>query len=76
MSSAEVSTLPTSTTNITGFLIIQRGFNLRTESISAGPTICEFQRLVFFVMFVRLVIPLRASGSWLFFASLENRWKW
>jgi hypothetical protein len=37
MSSAVVSTLPTSTTNITGFLTIPRGSSLRTESRAPGP---------------------------------------
>src|ERR1700722_13072219 len=44
MSSAVVSTLPTSTTNITGFLTMPRGSSLRTESISACPRISVFQR--------------------------------
>src|SRR5438477_8241390 len=62
-SSADVSTLPTSTTNITGFLIIQRGFSLRKESISAWPTICEFQRLVFLAIeFVPLERLKELSG--------------
>ncbi len=43
-SSAVVSTLPTSTTNITGFLTMPRGSSLRTESISAWPMISVFQR--------------------------------
>jgi hypothetical protein len=36
MSSAVVSTLPTSTTNITGFLTMPRGSSLRTESTAPG----------------------------------------
>ncbi len=54
ISSAVVSTLPTSTTNITGFLTIQRGSSLRTESKNACLTICEFQRPFFSAMTVCL----------------------
>src|ERR1700722_18798028 len=52
MSSAVVSTLPTSTTNITGFLTMPRGSSLRTESISAWPRISVFQRDFFSSMTV------------------------
>ncbi len=61
MSSAVVSTLPTSTTNITGFLTIQRGSSLRTESSSAWPMICVFQRLFFSAMTVRFALLLMRS---------------
>src|SRR5713226_2236262 len=37
------STLVTSTTNITGFLIIKRGSSLRNDSIAARETISRFQ---------------------------------
>src|ERR1019366_5819091 len=53
MSSAEVSTAPTSTTNITGFLIMPRGSSLRNESTSAWAMISVFQRLFFSSMSVR-----------------------
>jgi hypothetical protein len=35
MSSADVTTLPTSTTNMTGFFIMRRGSSLRKESTIA-----------------------------------------
>src|ERR1700687_516406 len=38
-----VSMLETSTTNITGFLIINRGSSLRNDSIAARDTISRFQ---------------------------------
>ncbi len=47
ISSTVVSTLPTSTTNITGFFTIQRGSSLRNESINAWRMIRVFQRLFF-----------------------------
>src|SRR5579875_773576 len=47
MSSAVVSRLPTSTTNITGFFTIQRGLSLRTESTSACVTIFASHNLFF-----------------------------
>src|ERR1039458_4603142 len=56
MSSADVSTAPTSTTNITGFLTMPRGSSLRTESSSAWAMIFVFQRLFFSVMTVRFVL--------------------
>jgi hypothetical protein len=39
----EVSTLPTSTTNMTGFFAIVRGCSLRNESDTATRTICGSQ---------------------------------
>src|ERR1700721_270865 len=59
MSSAVVRTLPTSTTNITGFLTIQRGSSLRTESSRACVTICVFQRFVLCAMSVCLASSVR-----------------
>src|SRR5208283_4066297 len=50
------STLPTSTTNITGFLAIQRGSSLRNASTSAWAMISVFQRLFFSSMMVRFRI--------------------
>src|ERR1700687_684431 len=47
-----VSTLPTSTTNITGFFIIARGFSLTNESTIARLTISQFQTATFFVFLI------------------------
>src|SRR6185503_14411708 len=59
MSCKVVNTLPTSTTNMTGLLIMLRGLSLMNESTIAPLTICQFQ-IAFFLdvwAIVRLRLP-------------------